>query len=248
MTDNNNDISNELLNAYLDNELDSDERAEILAALENDAALSGRLCELRNIKELTQFAYSTHDSRPVTGVRWKFAGHYIGLAVAATLFLAIGSLVGWFAHDNVGLNPVAPGEQKQMASTGNLSNLTANAEKKKVILHIDTAEPDKLIAALDSAEDLLASSEKKGNPLLLEIIANSKGLDLLRVDTTPSAERIAELSQKYDNLSILACNRAIQRLEELGVRVKLIPEAIVAPSALDQIIHRLKEGWVYIKV
>ncbi|MCK5361037.1 MAG: hypothetical protein KAJ95_10450, partial [Gammaproteobacteria bacterium] len=59
---NKNELSNELLNAYLDNELDSEERGEIMAELENDSALAGRLCELRNIKELTQLAYSLpHD-------------------------------------------------------------------------------------------------------------------------------------------------------------------------------------------
>jgi intracellular sulfur oxidation DsrE/DsrF family protein len=34
----------------------------------------------------------------------------------------------------------------------------------------------------------------------------------------------------------------------MGIKVDLVPEARIAPSALDQIIHRLKDGWVYIKV
>jgi intracellular sulfur oxidation DsrE/DsrF family protein len=47
---------------------------------------------------------------------------------------------------------------------------------------------------------------------------------------------------------MLACHRAIQRLEEMGVKVQLVPEARIAPSALEQIIQRLQQGWVYIKV
>mgnify|MGYP001820107558 FL=1 len=245
---NKHEISNELLNAYLDNELDSDERGEIMAALENDKALSRRLCELRNIKELTQFAYNIPPARESTSTAWKYGRQYAALAVAATLFLAVGSLVGWFAHERLGVSLAGITGQQQINSASSLSSLPLEAEKKKVILHVDTAETEKLKAALDSAEDLLTTSAANGNPLELEIIANSKGLNLLRVDTTHYAERIRELSNKYDNLSILACNRAIQRLQEQGVKVKLVPEAGIAPSALEQIVHRLKQGWVYIKV
>lgn len=245
---NNNDISNELLNAYLDNELDSEERGEIMAALEKDPALAGRLCELRNTKELTQFAYSIPPSVRHKGTQWKYGKQFMTMAMAATLFLAVGSLVGWFAHDRLGVNSIMQAGEGQIIFDSSQASLPVDVEQKKVILHIDTAEPDRLTAALDSAEDLLITSAANGNQLDLEIIANARGLDLLRVGTTPFAERITELTEKYDNLSILACSRAIKRLEDLGIKVKLVPEAGIAPSALDQIVDRLRQGWVYIKV
>lgn len=245
---NKNDISNELLNAYLDNELDGEERAEILAALENDTAMARRLCELRNTKELNQFAYSMSSSRQSKGAYWKDGKQYASLAIAATLFLTVGALVGWFAHDGMYVNDVVRTGQQQMVSDSSLTSLPLEAEAKKVILHIDTGDAGRLKTALDSAEDLLVSSAANGNPLELEIIANADGLDLLRVDTAIYADRISKLSEKYDNLSILACSRAIKRLQDIGVKVQLVPEAGIAPSALDQIVHRLKQGWVYIKV
>lgn len=245
---NKNDISNELLNAYLDNELDSDERGEIMTALEKDSALAGRLCELRNTKELTQFAYSLPHDGQRKGKQWKYGKRFSSLAVAASLFMVVGSLVGWFAHDHLDVNSVMRADQGQIYLDSSQASLALEADQKKVILHVDTADPDRLTAALDSAEDLLLASEANGNKLELEIIANAKGLNLLRVGTTPHAERIADLSKKYDNLSILACNRAIKRLEDLGIKVQLVPEAGIAPSALDQIVNRLKQGWVYIKV
>ena len=243
-----NDISNELLNAYLDNELDSEVRGEIIAALENDPALAGRLCELRNTKELTQFAYSNIPSVKQQGTQWKYNKRFMSMATAATLLLAVGTLVGWIAHDRLSVNSILHAGEGQIIFDSSQASLPVAVEQKKVILHIDTAEPDRLTAALDSAEDLLLTSAANGNQLELEIIANARGLDLLRVGTTPFAERITELTEKYDNLSILACSRAIKRLEDLGVRVKLVPEAGIAPSALDQIVDRLKQGWVYIKV
>lgn len=242
-----NDISNELLNAYLDDSLDSDERGEIMAALENDKALAKRLCELRSTKELVQFAYSTPRKESGNKANWTFARQYSTLAVAASLFLVVGTAVGWFAHNEVAGNHMHANQQ-QFVSANDLDSVPLQEEQKKVILHVDTAEPERLTAALDSAEDLLMAAAAGGTPLELEIIANAKGLDLLRVSTTEYADRISKLSEKYDNFSILACSRAIKRLEDMGIKVKLVPEAGIAPSALDQIINRLKQGWVYIKV
>jgi intracellular sulfur oxidation DsrE/DsrF family protein len=216
---NKNDISNELLNAYLDNELDSEERAEILAALENDAAMARRLCELRNTKELTQLAYGMTPSSQSKDTYWKYGKQYASLAVAATLFLTVGALVGWFAHDGMYVNSIVPAGQQQIASNSSQTSLPLEAEAKKVILHIDTGDAGRLKAALDSAEDLLVTSQANGNPLELEIIANADGLDLLRVDTAIYSDRISKLSEKYDNLSILACSRAIKRLQDIGVKV-----------------------------
>ena len=245
---NKNEVSNELLNAYLDNELDSEERGEIMAALENDSALAGRLCELRNTKELTQFAYNLPHARQNKGKPWKYGRRFSAFAVAASLFMAVGSLVGWVAHDHLDVNSIMRADQGQIYLDTSQANLPLEVDQKKVILHIDTAEQDRLTAALDSAEDLLIASAAGGNKLELEIIANAKGLNLLRVGTTQFAGRITDLSEKYDNLSILACSRAIKRLQDLGIKVQLVPEAGIAPSALDQIVNRLKQGWVYIKV
>jgi len=242
-----NDVSNELLNAYLDNELDSDERGEIIAALETDATLAKRLCELRSTKELIQFAYSVPPSGRQVKSQWKFGRQYSAMAIAATLLLAVGTTFGWFAHGRVDAGFVQGGVQ-QIPSGKGIASLPLEAEKKKVILHVDSAEPNRLVAALDSAEDLLLAADSGGYPLELEIITNAGGLNLLRVDTTAYADRITELSERYDNFSLLACSRAIKRLEDMGIKVKLVPEAEIAPSALSQIIKRLKQGWVYIKV
>lgn len=242
-----NDISNELLNAYLDNELDSDERGEIMAVLETDAVLARRLCELRSTKELIQFAYSIPPSRRQERSQWKFGKQYSAMAIAATLFLAVGSVAGWLAHDSMDVSFVRAGENQIFSGKG-MASLPVETNQKRVILHVDTAEPERLTAALDSAEDLLIAAAARGNLLELEIIANAKGLALLRVGNNVYADRISKLSEKYENFSILACSRAIQRLEDMGIKVKLVPEAGIAPSALDLIINRLKQGWVYIKV
>lgn len=250
MSDREQKISDELLNAYLDDELGSEERDDVLRALDADVTLSRRLCELRNVKELTQHAYAPsgqdrHDqAKRRTGSRQPWYGIAASLAI-----MLVGSLVGWFAHSQL-QRPVLSEISHQQAAlpSAALGSLHQVTDEKRIILHVNTADAGKFTAALDSAEDLLKSYAESNRSLELEIIANAQGLDLLRADVTPHAMRIRELVEKYDNLSMLACHRAIQRLEEMGVKVQLVPEARIAPSALEQIIQRLQEGWVYIKV
>lgn len=245
MNDNKSDMSDELLNSYIDNELDAQDREELLTALENDGKLSQRLCELRNIKELTQHAYSLTPKKTGQDTPW-LKQHFPLPAVASVLLVVSGLVAGWFAHD--GLNsfviPSTP-ESSQLASLDSIQGITG---QKKILLHVETAEPARFTAALDSAEKLLVSYSERNQPLELEIIANAKGLDVLRSDTTAHAQRLSDLTQKYENLHILACHRAIKQLEKMGVKVQLIPEADIAPSALENIIERLQQGWVYIKV
>jgi len=244
--DDKNDISEELLNSYLDNELDAEDKDELLNALEDDAELSRRLCELRNVKELTQHAYQMRSSPMRQHGSWSQDGFPLS-AVATVLVLITGALVGWFAHDGMERpSTVLAG----LSGDSRLANLekAGISQQKKIILHVDSAEPERFAAALDSAESLLAAYSEQNRTLEMEIIANSDGLNLFRVDTTEHADRIRELKRKYGNLSLLACNRAIRRLEEQGIKVELIPEAEITPTALDEIVRRLQQGWVYIKV
>ena len=80
----------------------------------------------------------------------------------------------------------------------------------------------------------------------VEIVANEGGLDLLRSDRTPFADRIRELAEQ--DVLFFACSRAIERLQEQGVEVRLVPEANTHYSALDRVVHRMQQGWTYEKI
>ena len=45
-----------------------------------------------------------------------------------------------------------------------------------------------------------------------------------------------------------ACSKAIERLEEKGVDVRLVPEAIPGFTALDRVVERMQDDWQYIKL
>jgi intracellular sulfur oxidation DsrE/DsrF family protein len=225
-------ISDEQLNAFADGELEADEENHILSKAEECPELDARLCQQRKLKELVQHGY-----RNVPAPRSRDAEHsprrrLFGLAVAALLLLAVGLGGGWTVSRM--LSPdVGPG------------TAAVPAESDRWLLHVVSSDPADMKRALARAEQLMVSSadaQERG----VEIVANEGGLDLLRSDVSPFAVRIRELADQ--DVLFYACSRAIQRLEERGVEVRLLPEADTRYTALDRVVLRLQDGWNYEKI
>jgi intracellular sulfur oxidation DsrE/DsrF family protein len=226
------DFSDERLNAFVDDQLGSEEREEILAAIADDAELGQRLCALRSSKELVRHAYGhvpTHSR-----VRGRRVSLWSG-ALAAGVALVVGMVVGWQGH-RASLAPAG-------APLAWLGGLFAPQETR-VLLHLDTSQTERMEEALELVEAYLA----KTRHARVELVVNNSGLDLLRQETTPHAERIAALAARYDTLAFVACGNAIARYRSAGLDVTLVPEARVAGTAVEHIVERVREGWTYLKI
>jgi intracellular sulfur oxidation DsrE/DsrF family protein len=231
-------ISEEQLNAFLDGELESEERSCLFNEAELSDDLDQRLCQQRKLKELVKHAYRDvpQPNRLLSGRRTRTG--LVGLAMAACLLLVVGFTTGMFMRGH--LEPAQyPGGN---ATAGNTQAVTA---MENYILHVISGEPEQMGLALQKAEELLSTAEP-GYPRQVEVVANEQGLDLLRSDVTPFSKEIRALAN--ENVIFYACSKAIQRLEEKGVEVQLVPEAITRYSALDRVVIRMKDGWQYIKI
>jgi intracellular sulfur oxidation DsrE/DsrF family protein len=51
-----------------------------------------------------------------------------------------------------------------------------------------------------------------------------------------------------NNVVFYACSKTIQRLEEKGEDVYLVPHTIANYTALDRVVTRMQEGWHYEKI
>lgn len=235
--------SDEQLQAFVDDEINISERAEIIAAINKDDVLACRVCELMQLKDSVRLAYTEPPQPENTGARWN-TSHKAMIsikAVAGVMLLAMGTLIGVLLQPQ--LNPSAS------AQTAGLAQIApAGDEYKRVVFHISTADPVRLAQALDDAEELLASYNDSPEKVQLEVVANAEGLTLLRADASPYVERLHRMALRYDNLSFLACSRTIEKLKLKGIDVHLVPDAEVIPAALEKIVDRLHEGWVYIRV
>ncbi|MDO9226054.1 MAG: hypothetical protein Q8M09_17540 [Pseudomonadota bacterium] len=234
-------ISQEYLDALVDGELTADERDRAYRRIEEDADFKARVCETRTLKEMVKGSYA--DVAPAHAATRRRSNGW-PQAMAAVLMLAVGLGGGWLARGELDPAPVV--DRLAGLPNGYQSvSLSSQVDPGKVLLHLDSNEPARLGAVLDLAERMLASSGNEGR---VEVVVNSYGLNLLRQDTSPYRERIERLADQHANLTFIACGQTVARLKREGLDVVLVPEANVASSAIGEIIGRMREGWVYVKV
>ncbi|MCX8017988.1 MAG: hypothetical protein N2690_08850, partial [Rhodocyclaceae bacterium] len=92
------EISDEILGAFLDDELDATERARLLARMATDAELGTRACELWKLKQMLRGAYPASAPKSALAGRRPLSARWTD-ALAAAALLAIGSLTGWFVNE-----------------------------------------------------------------------------------------------------------------------------------------------------
>jgi intracellular sulfur oxidation DsrE/DsrF family protein len=229
------EVSDEILNAYIDNELDPAEHAALLDRAALDSSLRSRTCELWQLKQMVRGAYPLPQQKAPSARRGKSAFLHWPHALAASLLLALGSISGWFAHGRIDTD-------RQLVSQID----AIRAEGGRVVLHLFSDEPARMEAALRTAERLATARDNTGQPFRVEFIANGPGLHLLRTGGSPYADRIAAL-RHHANLRLIACQEAMERMRGLGINVTLLPGVEEAPSAESELAARLTQGWRYLQ-
>lgn len=237
-------ISDEYLNSFIDGQLDSGEKIHALNAISQNEQLRERVCEIYTLKEMLKQAYPHPTETAHTSHKHRWHRTLPLQSLAAALLLFVGGTAGWLTHTwatNEGNHENHPLVQ----ATQRLDPLM---EERKVIVHIGSANPMRLVAVLDETEGLLESYKRVNRAIHVEVIANKQGVNLLRSDVTAYKERISNLQEKYPNLNFLVCGQTLAKLHNSGVTVQLLPHTGVAISAADQINKRLQQGWGYIRI
>lgn len=226
-------FSDEQLNAFVDGELAAAEREEILASSSVDGEVAQRLCALRAGKDLLRHAYDRHalpvPARSRRGSVWWGSGLAAGVVLVAGIFLGM---------QMQRTTPEQFGHSLDWASNFFVT------QPGRMLVHLDHADTEHMEAALD----LVSAYLEKNASAHVEVVVNNRGLDLLRSDRTPFAERIADLQLRYDKVAFIACERAIARFEMEGERVVILPKTLRIHNAIAHIADRVQDGWVYIKV
>jgi intracellular sulfur oxidation DsrE/DsrF family protein len=220
------------LNALLDDELDEEERAELLRRMSADPTLREAYWQLAVSRDLVAHAWDGIEPPEGSESRKKSprAGQRAPLlAAAAVVLLAVGFLAGRMV-------PLVP----DMGGVG-LVEMTQAADDK-VVVHITESDPRNQRRALDRVDALLAAGKER-----VELVAQSRGLDLLRTDRSAAAKRVHRLLRDHAGLRVYACGNTLTRLQERGEEIELLDGTRRASSAEDHIVDRLQEGWSYIK-
>lgn len=247
MNDSNKKYSDEHLNAFIDGELHTAEKTEILTAVRHDPELSQRVCQLQKLHNLVQLSYESievperHQAKNTRGQKSGFKW-----IAAASFFMAIGSLTGWVSHQQLGNNATSLSEIAQITQYKSASN--EESELWKVMLHVSTDDPNRLNIIINEAEALLKEYADSSRKLELEILTNNKGMTLVTNNGESYSRRLQALQNKYQNLVLMACGETLKRISTTHKQLPLLPKTTVVSSALNQVVKRKKEGWTYIRI
>lgn len=238
-------VTDEQLNALLDNEIDAEEQAHLMEAIAASELLQQRYEALRETRSLYIQAYDEVPPPVLLPQKSNWTFRFGAMGIAASIMLLVGLYLGWLFEPFVPHGSAVDTTPKRIQS---LAEINPNLpQSSTILLHISTADKARVDNDLKMAETLLTNASKKNKPLKLEIVANVEGLNILRKGS-PFASKIKSLSEQYSNVRFLACGIAKKTaaLKE-GKPIELLPEAVDIPAALDQILKRLKEGWTYVR-
>jgi len=239
------DITEDKLNLFIDEQLDTDEMNDIHEALLDNKDLREQVCQLKAVRELVGYAYSEVPPSRYKKPDRRRSGSYIGKAVAASVTLVVGVLLGWstYEYSPNSVNAISAENTFQFVA----NHVTVDHKQRKIILHIDSSDLQVVNAALDEADNLLASYRKANKPIKLDIITNKTGINVLRPGVSPYLARMKRLVDDKD-VSVYACQRSIDKAHKKeGVEIVLMNGVTTNRSARELIPERLKKGWVYIK-
>jgi intracellular sulfur oxidation DsrE/DsrF family protein len=223
------------IHAYLDGELSLQERQRFEEALKLDPALRHEVCELRKIKQqmLEHYQKVSVPPRPTFQSQGSKRAYWAA-AASVVLVVALGVFALPYSSDVPAMN--------------GLSVVQNESTDSRILLHIDSNQPEKTQALLRKASTLLAENKAQDGvpPMQIEIVANDHGIELFEQDNQ-SREAIIGLLAQYDNLKLLACQRALERRKAKGEPAKLIDGVESDKTAIDEIVNRMQKGWKYYK-
>ncbi len=244
-----NHYSNEHINAYIDGELDNEERACLIFDEQQDSTLARRINDVRILKEKIRLAYSDipetdtiNKSLNSTSFISKQKSLIVGLLILLTASaLLLPTIIN---NDDILLAkqlikktlPIAPDTLSKIVGTN-----------KQVIINISQYQVQQFDSTLDNIEALL--QQHLTDPLFnVEIVANNSGLKALNIKTSPYAERITLLEKRFSNVNVIACAKTMAELAAEGDAVQLMKSIMITPSAAEQVAKRMSEGWIYLKL
>lgn len=235
-------LSVEEIHAFMDDELCAADRQRVRSVITAHPELTQRVCHFDQIQDWVREAYATPPPPPSRRVRqcWVSAVNWLPVAAAAILLMGIGGVLGWWvAKESLFFSP-----KEDLLSA---QATPAAAEGRHILVRWGSDAPEKAQESLAMVKALLAQSAHEPG-FRLEVLANADGVRLLSAQDSPYAAEIAALVQKYPSVRFLACGNSLKNLEKTGERLQLLPHVQVAPSAVDQVASRLREGWSYLSI
>lgn len=244
-----NKYSDEHISAFIDGELDKDERTLLLFAEQEDADLAQRINEARMLKEKVQLSFAdlprknntkAFSCRALVNKPLSLVASLIVITAAALLLPAIIDnnndelILAKQLIENT--DPIAPEAINSAIGTN-----------KHIIINISQYQPESFDNTIAHIETLL-QKHKSDSSFSIEVVANKTGLKALDAETSVHAERLSQMASQFSNLEVVACAKSLAKFAEEGDPIQLMKSFMITSSAAERISKRTGDGWLYLKL
>lgn len=133
-------------------------------------------------------------------------------------------------------------------TTSNPDDPLNDTDHRNIVMHVNFSGDEQLNFVLNNVENICDYYRDQGNEVAIRVVCHGPGLHLLRVDTSPVKERLLQMIDSLEELSLYACSNTIARMAKAeGERPEIIEQAILVPAGLPEIIELQRKGWLYLK-
>jgi intracellular sulfur oxidation DsrE/DsrF family protein len=124
----------------------------------------------------------------------------------------------------------------------------ADAKSHRLVLQISDNTPEKMNAVLNVAANVSRYYSDKGEEVEIEIVAFNAGMHMLRSDTSPVKERMANFRTSMTNVTFKACGNTMAAMERNeGRKVVLLPDIDVVEAGVTRLIELSEKGWTIVR-
>jgi intracellular sulfur oxidation DsrE/DsrF family protein len=126
----------------------------------------------------------------------------------------------------------------------------AEGDKKphRLAIHVDQNEPGVMKLALNNTMNMYEHYRERGEEVVVEIVAYSQGLHMLREDTSPVKERIKNFAASMPNVRFAACKNTMYSMEKKeGRPIAILPNASVVIAGVTRLIELSEDGWTIVR-
>jgi hypothetical protein len=118
----------------------------------------------------------------------------------------------------------------------------------KLAIQVNDNRPEVMNLALNNAKNVLEYYKSKGERAQIEIVTFGPGLHMLRTDTSPVTQRIAQMALEEPDLKFIACaNTHANQSKQEQKTITLVGEAKLYPSGVVRLMELQKQGWAYVR-
>ncbi|GMR01302.1 MAG: hypothetical protein BMS9Abin19_0673 [Gammaproteobacteria bacterium] len=241
--------SDEYISAYIDGELDSEERACLLFDEQTDEELAQRINEARMLKEKIQLTYSEVRSKKYEKKPFSCTTFISRHKTLAASLLLLSTVAAMLTYNNLSNNEDIILAKQLIKNTQPISAAAISdvvGDREHVVINISQYHPQDFDETINNIEALLQSKDSKS--FKVEIVANKQGLRALDTETSIHAARISQLAERFDNLEVVACAKSLAKLASEGDPIQLMKSIMITPSAAEQVAKRTSAGWLYLKI